>query len=70
MFDENNTNVQQDNLSLAGAEFYVDNDITEQHKQGKMTIFLSVYSSVFLSYFKVFKISTNSLWTKGAKAEK
>jgi hypothetical protein len=33
------TNVQQDYFSLAGAEFYVDNDIAEQHKQGKMSIF-------------------------------
>ncbi len=61
---DNDTNVQQDNLSLAGAKFYVDSNIAEQHKQGKMSIFCLVYSSVFLSYFNVFKISINSLWTK------
>jgi hypothetical protein len=39
LFDDNDTNVQQDYFSLAGAEFYVDNDIAEQHKQGKISIF-------------------------------
>jgi hypothetical protein len=39
LFDDNDTNVQQDNLPLTGAKFYVDSNIAEQHKQGKMSIF-------------------------------
>ncbi|CAF1147806.1 unnamed protein product [Didymodactylos carnosus] len=38
LFDDNDANVQQGSLSLAGAEFYVDNDIAEQHKQGAVPI--------------------------------
>jgi len=36
LFGDNDTNVQQ---ALAGAKFYVDSNIAEQHKQGKMSIF-------------------------------
>ncbi len=58
-FDNNNIDVQQDDLSLAGAEFYVDNDIAEQHKQGKMSIFyqyIPQYFSHILTYSRLVQI--------------
>ena len=39
LFNDNDTNVQQDKLPLPGAKFYVDSDIAEQNKQSKMSIF-------------------------------
>jgi len=38
LFDVSDTN-GQDHLSLARAEYYVQNEIAEEHRQGKMSIF-------------------------------
>jgi hypothetical protein len=36
LYDDNNTAVQPGNLSLAGAQFYMNNDLAEPYRPGQI----------------------------------